>query len=365
MGAPCNNPRSIADAEDDGSRRIRAAGFRQVIYSSTLAFRALMTRYFDQCRTAVCSAAEPVLTLILKAYAACRHRDGQQRRRDRLERCDLMPAALAFPGSGRPHCAWPRQALPQGISSAHRAGCRRASWRSSIPDCLGHRAAGTRFKRSSGSTLPSGRAARIDRLYGFGIARSDGRAVRDLGWAHPLTAAGVLFPDRLGWRGVHSGGNGCSHHAIWRAAALRPAWLGCVQQQLDPAAVASGWTSIDTMMGASLGQKADLDHRARSRARVQIVESASRCFPKAHSACGRRRSRGSGSKICGRAIRGRWRRSVVGATATTTCWSKSTRRVPSPIVSGCRSVSMWQPWRACPARAAARGHISPEPRRDY
>lgn len=108
------------------------------------------------------------------------------------------------------------------------------------------------------------RRADIDRLFSFGLA-SILMAVPPfgiIGWAHPLTSAGVIFPG-TGWAGVAlaAGAMIALTTRYWRAAALAVgvAWL-CAAASWTPPPSLPGWTSVDTMMGASLGQKADLEH---------------------------------------------------------------------------------------------------------
>ncbi len=86
-----------------------------------------------------------------------------------------------------------------------------------------------------------------------------------VGWAHPLTAAGVLFPS-WGWLGLAAAVMGmlALTTRLWPVAvlALGGVWLWAAASWTPPPAP-DGWQGVDTTMGASLGRAADLDqHRA-------------------------------------------------------------------------------------------------------
>jgi hypothetical protein len=84
-----------------------------------------------------------------------------------------------------------------------------------------------------------------------------------LGWAHPMTAAGVLFPG-YGWWGLvaMAAGLGVMTTRYRPAAVLAMAglWLWSAAQWTLPTLPAP-WTGIDLEMGASLGREAGLQRQ--------------------------------------------------------------------------------------------------------
>lgn len=101
-----------------------------------------------------------------------------------------------------------------------------------------------------------------------------------LGWAHPLTAAGVLFPG-WGWFGLAAMAAGLAV----LTTRLRPAaaialvgfWLWSAAFWTAPT-VPPSWDSVDLHLGASLGRTSDLarhrDLAATARARASIRDDA-------------------------------------------------------------------------------------------
>ncbi|MDH4440765.1 MAG: conjugal transfer protein TraB [Rhizobium sp.] len=84
------------------------------------------------------------------------------------------------------------------------------------------------------------------------------------GWAHPVTAAGVLFPG-CGWWGLWlltAGFAGLATHS-WPAVAITFAglWLWSAASWTEPG-LPNGWRGVDLELGASLGRDAGL-HRQR------------------------------------------------------------------------------------------------------
>lgn len=81
-----------------------------------------------------------------------------------------------------------------------------------------------------------------------------------LGWAHPITAAGVLFPG-WGWWGLAAmaAGLGVMTTWLWPAAAMAMTglWLWSAAEWTTPILPAS-WIGVDLEMGASLGREAGL-----------------------------------------------------------------------------------------------------------
>ncbi len=84
------------------------------------------------------------------------------------------------------------------------------------------------------------------------------------GWAHPVTAAGVLFPG-WGWWGLGFMTAGLAGLAasIWPAVAIAFAglWLWSAASWTEPH-LPNGWRGVDLELGASLGRDVDL-HRQR------------------------------------------------------------------------------------------------------
>lgn len=81
-----------------------------------------------------------------------------------------------------------------------------------------------------------------------------------LGWAHPVTAAGVLFPG-WGWWGLGAMAAGLvvmtTPYRPAAAMAMTGLWLWSAAEWTTPILPAS-WTGVDLEMGASLGRKAGL-----------------------------------------------------------------------------------------------------------
>ncbi|AVC52607.1 carbon-nitrogen hydrolase family protein (plasmid) [Rhizobium leguminosarum bv. viciae] len=84
------------------------------------------------------------------------------------------------------------------------------------------------------------------------------------GWAHPVTAAGVLFPG-WGWWGLGLMTTGLAGLVtrIWPAVAiaLTGFWLWSAASWTEPS-LPKGWRGVDLELGASLGRDAGL-HRQR------------------------------------------------------------------------------------------------------
>lgn len=91
-----------------------------------------------------------------------------------------------------------------------------------------------------------------------------------MGWAHPITAAGVLFP-AWGWWGLAAMAAGLAlvttYH--WPAAAIAMIgfWLWSAAQWTTPSSPAS-WQGVDLQIGDSLGRDAGL---ARQQGLVDLV----------------------------------------------------------------------------------------------
>lgn len=90
------------------------------------------------------------------------------------------------------------------------------------------------------------------------------------GWAHPITAAGVMFP-AWGWWGLlaMAAGLGAMTTRRWPAAAIAMIgiWLWSAAEWTQQSLPAS-WQGVDLQMGSSLGRDASLD---RQKALIGIV----------------------------------------------------------------------------------------------
>jgi hypothetical protein len=90
------------------------------------------------------------------------------------------------------------------------------------------------------------------------------------GWAHPFTAAGVLFPG-WGWWGLlaMAAGLGVMTMRRWPAAtiAMTGVWLWSAAEWTEPSLDAS-WRGVDVEMGSSLGRDNTLQRQQ------QLIETA-------------------------------------------------------------------------------------------
>lgn len=84
-----------------------------------------------------------------------------------------------------------------------------------------------------------------------------------LGWAHPITAAGVLFPG-WGWWGLGAIAAGLivmtTRYRLAAALAMAAFWLWSAAEWTPPILPAS-WIGVDLEMGASLGREAGLERQ--------------------------------------------------------------------------------------------------------
>ncbi|MDM9621924.1 conjugal transfer protein TraB [Rhizobium sp. AC44/96] len=90
------------------------------------------------------------------------------------------------------------------------------------------------------------------------------------GWAHPVTAAGVLFP-AWGWWGLLAMTTGLvlmtTRHSPLVAIVMTGFWLWSAAEWAEPILPAS-WQGVDLDMGSSLGRDASLE---RQEALIQLV----------------------------------------------------------------------------------------------
>lgn len=174
-----------------------------------------------------------------------------------------------------------------------------------------------------------------------------------IGWAHPITAAGVLFPG-MGWWGlaVTAAGLATLTTRKWPAAALALAgyWLWSAATW-TPLTVLDGWRGVDTTMGASFGRDPSL---SRQRDLIATVRSAASSGAQAvvlpESALGywtpsiervwRRGLEGTGViVIAGAALLDRdGYDNIMVAISSAGSEIIYHQRMPVPV-------SMWQPWR--------------------
>jgi hypothetical protein len=96
-----------------------------------------------------------------------------------------------------------------------------------------------------------------------------------MGWAHPLTAAGILFP---GWRwwglfALTAGLIGLvTRIGSTIAVVLSGLWLWSAASPVDPI-ISNGWRGVDLGLGASLGRDRSLE---RQRDLIGLVRAAAR-----------------------------------------------------------------------------------------
>ncbi|MEE9926410.1 MAG: conjugal transfer protein TraB [Brucella anthropi] len=179
----------------------------------------------------------------------------------------LLPVALIFPAlwahaPSRPVAAMvsagyflaASRGLPQGVASFYEADLWPGLllWLAASASFIGvHAALWTRLP-GKGRAACYLAAAVLMGLPPFGVT----------GWAHPVTAAGVLFPG-WGWWGVGAAAAGLASMTslYWPVAtiALTGFWLWSAATWTQPV-VPEGWTGVDLEHGQSLGRDGSLDH---------------------------------------------------------------------------------------------------------
>nr|WP_234887909.1 conjugal transfer protein TraB [Rhizobium rhizogenes] len=96
------------------------------------------------------------------------------------------------------------------------------------------------------------------------------------GWAHPLTAAGVLFPG-FGWWGLGAttAGLAMMTSRYWPAAAIALGgyWLWSAATWTQPV-LPEGWKGVDLEQGQTLGRDGSLDHHRDLIATVRAAAGA-------------------------------------------------------------------------------------------
>ncbi len=190
------------------------------------------------------------------------------------------------------------------------------------------------------------------------------------GWAHPVTAAGVLFPG-WGWWGllVMTAGLAGLVTRLWPAVAMALAgfWLWSAASWTAPA-LPDRWHGVDLKLGASLGRDASL---RRHRELIAMVKAAA--------------PDGKGIVVLPEAALGLW------TPTTERAWMEGLQGTSLVVVAGAAIVdpggydsvlieasaargaviyrermpvpgSMWQPWRAWSgARDSAHAHFFANP----
>jgi hypothetical protein len=189
-----------------------------------------------------------------------------------------------------------------------------------------------------------------------------------MGWAHPITAAGVLFP-AWGWWGLAAMAAGVAamttRHRSAAAIAMTSLWLWSAAGWADPVLPAA-WIGVDLEMGASLGRDAGL---ARQRRLIEIArdhppettvvlpESALGFWTQAVGRLWQARLSGTGVTVIAGAviINKSGYDNVLMRLSATTAYVLYRQRMPVPG-------SMWQPWNDLIGDdAGARAHFFANP----
>ncbi|RUU24959.1 conjugal transfer protein TraB [Mesorhizobium sp. M6A.T.Ce.TU.016.01.1.1] len=190
------------------------------------------------------------------------------------------------------------------------------------------------------------------------------------GWAHPLTAAGVLFPG-WGWWGLAATAASIAMMTsrYWPAAviALGGFWLWSAATWTEPS-LPDGWKGVDLKLGQSLGRESSLEHHrgliATVRARaaegsrfIVLPESALGFWTPTVARLWQEGLRGSDiTAIAGAAVidAGGYDNGMVTISAED-AHILYRERMPVPV-------SMWQPWRAWTGQSGgARAHLFANP----
>jgi hypothetical protein len=191
----------------------------------------------------------------------------------------LLPAALAFPvlwthapnrmAAGLVSAAYflaASRGLPQGVATFYSSDL----W----PGLLLWLAASVSFFGVYTVLWTSVRTKRPHRYVAAGILMAL-PPFGITGWAHPITAAGVLFPG-WGWWGLAATTAGLIGLVtrLWPAVAiaLAGAWVWSGLTWTDPE-VPQSWRGVDWQMGSSLGREAGLQRQRDLIATVQKVAS--------------------------------------------------------------------------------------------
>ncbi|TAU93644.1 conjugal transfer protein TraB (plasmid) [Rhizobium leguminosarum] len=174
------------------------------------------------------------------------------------------------------------------------------------------------------------------------------------GWAHPVTAAGVLFPG-WGWWGLSliTAGLAGLVTRIWPAVAITFAglWLWSAATWTDPK-LPEGWRGVDLELGVSLGREAGLQRQRDMIATVRgAANDSARFVALPESALGFWTS--TVERVWTGALRGGAATVIAGATVLDATGYDNVlvaidRKGGSSILYRERMPvpgSMWQPWR--------------------
>lgn len=188
------------------------------------------------------------------------------------------------------------------------------------------------------------------------------------GWAHPVTAAGILFP-AWGWWGVlaMAAGLGAMTTRRWPAAAITMTgfWLWSAAQWTQESLPAS-WQGVDVEMGSSLGRDASLEQQSalielvRRQGPADIVvlpESALGFWTPTLARLWQRGLAQTGTTVIAGAalIDAKGYDNVLVSISTDSSATLYRERMPVPG-------SMWQPWRGLVGeRAGAKAHFFANP----
>lgn len=192
-----------------------------------------------------------------------------------------------------------------------------------------------------------------------------------VGWAHPVTAAGAVFPG-CGWWGLAAAAAGLVAMTTrwWPAASITfgGLWLWSAATWTAPS-LPEGWTGVDLQLGQTLGRVASLDHhrdliatakRAANEYGIRVVvlpESTLGFWTPTVERLWRGGLSGStATVIAGAAIvEPDGYDNILVAIAADTSTVLYRERMPVPV-------SMWQPWRAWLGKSGgARAHFFSNP----
>jgi hypothetical protein len=188
------------------------------------------------------------------------------------------------------------------------------------------------------------------------------------GWAHPVTAAGILFP-AWGWWGVlaMAAGLGAMTTRRWPAAAITMTgfWLWSAAQWTQESLPAS-WQGVDVEMGSSLGRDASLEQQSalielvRRQGPADIVvlpESALGFWTPTLARLWQRGLAQTGTTVIAGAalIDAKGYDNVLVSISTDSSATLYRERMPVPG-------SMWQPWRSLVGEGSgAKAHFFANP----
>lgn len=127
------------------------------------------------------------------------------------------------------------------------------------------------------TSRPGGRRAA---RYGLAVLLMTVPPFGIVGWAHPLTAAGVLFPG-WGWLGLAAAATGLLAMTTrwWPAAAIALGgfWLWSAASWTGPS-LPDGWKGIDLELGQSLGRNVGLEQHRDLIATVRRAAGEGACI---------------------------------------------------------------------------------------